>query len=786
MYSIFAATLVVVLAFTGASARAAQPATQAASAATAPADDPRDLALLQRMTLQEKVNQLIMFGHGSATGPDNAGRPTNKTLDEFVREGIGSVMSSAPTGHAKFANRLQRIAVTESRLGIPIVFATDIIHGFWTTFPVPLGMAATWDPDDARTMGRISGLEGYAGGERWTFAPMLDHPADPRWGRVVETFGEAPLLASDYGVGVIQGFHGALKDQPGVTAPYELGVATCAKHFLGYGAVQGGKDYAYVDLSERTWREFHLPTFAAAIKAGVPTIMPAFTTGPGGVPMTANKRVLQDLARDELGFRGVYVSDYAAITELRYHGVAADNLEAAVKALRDGSLSVDMEDGVYWAQLKRAVESGRLPVDLVDREVLRVLAFKRRLGFFENPYFPENLEARVRLAPAHRAAALAIARKSIVLLKNDADLLPLEGKRRILVTGPLADSREDLLGAWAGLGEPGAVIGVLQGIREKAAERGRAQGTIDVVYSEGGRIDEDGKSQSGDEERIARAVALARDRDVIIAVVGERASMTGEARNRTRLDLPGLQQQLVDALAATGKPVVVVLLTGRPLAVPELVDRSHALVHAFFPGIEGGHAIADILFGDYNPGGKEPITWPRSVGQLPIHHYDRPNGRPNLPERGEYGARWMDEVDGPLFPFGYGLSYSRFALDALEVPQSVRVGDDVVIRVRVANAGQRDGDETPQLYVRPRVASTVNGLRLQGYRRVHVEAGQSRVVEFRVPSSRLAIYDPLDQLRVEPGVYEVRVGLDAASGIAGSFRLCERSAAACSPVDARP
>lgn len=723
------------------------------------------------MTLEEKVNQLVMFGHGAATGPDNAGRPPEKKLEEFVREGIGSVMSSNLTGHAKFANRLQRIAVKESRLGVPIVFATDIIHGFWTTFPVPLGMAATWDPQDAHTMARISGLEGYAGGERWTFAPMLDHPSDPRWGRVVETFGEAPLLASDYGVAVIQGFHGSLKDQPGVTAPYELGVATCAKHFLGYGAVQGGKDYAYVDLSERTWREFHLPTFAAAIKAGVPSIMPAFTTGPGGVPMTANKRVLRDLTRDQLGFDGVYVSDYAAITEMRYHGVAGDDLEAAVKALRDGSLTVDMEDGVYWAQLKRAVQSGQLSEVLVDREVLRVLAFKRRLGLFENPYFPEDLEARVRLAPAHRAAALAIARKSIVLLKNDANLLPLEGKRRILVTGPLADSRADLLGAWAGLGQPDDVIAVLQGIREQAAKRSGTQATIDVVYSEGSRIDDNGKAQPGDQERIARAVALAKDRDVIIAVVGERAGMTGEARNRTRLDLPGMQQQLVDALLATGKPVVVVLLTGRPLAVPELVDRSHALIHAFFPGIEGGHAIADVLFGDFNPGGKEPITWPRSVGQLPIHHYDRPNGRPNLPERGDYKAHWMDEVDAPLFAFGYGLSYSRFALDSLEVPESVRVGDDVVIRVRVANVGKRDGDETPQLYIRPRVASTVNGLRLQGYRRVQVPAGQSRVVEFRFPASRLAIYDPEDKLRLEPGVYEVRVGLDAASGIAGSFRL---------------
>jgi beta-glucosidase len=739
--------------------------------ADAPAADPRDLALLRRMTLREKVNQLMQFSAGPATGPDSAGRPRGRSLEDLAREGIGSFMWF--TRGAGDINRMQRIAVTESRLGIPIVFAMDIIHGYWTTFPVPLGIAATWDAEDARTVARIGGLEGYAAGQRWTFAPMVDHPVDPRWGRVVETYGEAPLLASDMGVATIGGFHGSLADQPGIAAPRDFGVATCLKHLVGYGAVQGGKDYAWVDLSERTMRELHLPPFAAGIAAGAPAIMPAFTTGPGGVPMTANRRVLQDIVRRELGFDGIFVSDYAAVTEMRLHGTAADDLDAAVAALRDGTVTMDMEDGVYYAQLPRAVESGAIDVARIDREVLRVLAFKRRLGLWRHPYVPEDLEQRVALAPAHRAAALEVARRGVVLMKNDAALLPLEGRRRILVVGPLADSPDDMLGSWRALGRAKDSVSVLQGIRESAGRRGHA---IEVSHSQGCTLDEDGNGDPTDAALIRQAAARARRADVVVAVVGERASMSGEAKNRSRLDLPGRQQELVDALVATGKPVVVVLLSGRALAVPELVEQAGALVHSFFPGLEGGRALADVLFGDHNPGGKQPVTWPRSVGQLPIHHYDRPNGRPNTAARDDYKARWLDEVDTPLFPFGHGLSYSRFRLDSLELPRRAAADAVIAIRVRLTNTGDREGDQTPQLYIRPRVASTVTGARLQGYRRVRLRPGESKVVEFVLPAARLAIYDPDDRLVVEPGVYEVLVGLDSSQGLRGTFQVGERRA----------
>ncbi|MEO8017967.1 MAG: glycoside hydrolase family 3 N-terminal domain-containing protein [Pseudomonadota bacterium] len=729
--------------------------------------DARDVALLARMTLPEKINQLMLLSKGTMTGPDSAGRP-NKSAEELAREGIGFQMAAFEWSTAD-ANRIQRIAVKESRLGIPVVFATDIIHGYWTVFPVPLGLAATFDPADARVVAGIAGLEGYSHGQRWTFAPMVDHPVDPRWGRVVETFGESPLVSSDYAVATIHGFHQSLAGLPGNPAPADFGVASCLKHYLGYGAVQGGKDYAYVDLTERTIRELHLPPFAAGVAAGAPSVMPAFTTGPGGVPMSANKHMLQDVLRGELGFNGLLVSDYAGITEMRNHGTAADDLEAAVQALRNGTMTVDMEDGVYYAQLERAVKTGRVRVAEIDREVLRALAFKRRLGLFEKPYVPEDLQQRVQLSKENRAAAREVARKSIVLLANDAHLLPLAPTaKRILVTGPLADAQNDLLGPWHARGNPKDVVSVLQAIRERAAS---ASGAIVVSYAEGTGLDSRGKAADGDDARIAAAVASAQNNDLIVAVVGERESMSGEAMNRAHLDLPGKQQSLVDALLGTGKPVVVVLITGRALAVPLLAEHAGALVHAFFPGTEGGHALADVLFGDYNPGGKESMTWPRNVGQLPIHHYDRPNGRPNIPERGDYKAHWLDEPDAPLFPFGFGLSYSRFSLDGLQIPTSIAAGKDLTIKVRVANSGSRDGDEVPQLYVRPRVAGAVTGKKLVAYRRVHLRAGESQIVEFKVPAKELAIIGADNRPVLERGVYEVMLGTDSSQGLNGTFTI---------------
>jgi len=762
---VIATLLVAALALPVARADAPTTAPVAAPSAAASPADPRDAALLARMTLQEKVNQLMLLSKGTMTGPDSAGRPS-LSAEELARAGIGFQMSAFEFS-AKDINRIQRIAVKESRLGIPVVFATDIIHGYWTIFPVPLGLAATFDANDARTAARIAGLEGYSHGQRWTFAPMVDHPFDPRWGRVVETFGESPQVSSDYAVATIEGFHRSLADLPGSPAPKDFGIASCLKHYLGYGLSQGGKDYAYVDISEHAMREFHLPPFAAGVAAGAPSVMPAFTTGPGGVPMSANRYLLQQVLRGELGFNGVLVSDYAGITEMRSHGTVADDLDAAVKALRDGTMTVDMEDGVYYAQLAHAVNQGLVRIEDVDREVLRALAFKRRLGLFEKPYVPEDLEKKVRLSKEHRAAAREIARKSIVLLKNTG-LLPLDGARRILVVGPLAQATADLLGPWHARGDGKDVVTVLAALKERAAA---GKNGVTIEFAEGAALDDRGNAPGGDDARIAAAVAAAAKSDLVIAVVGERERQSGEANNRSRLDLPGNQPALIDALAATGKPVVTVLLTGRALAVPTLVERSGALVHAFFPGVEGGHAISDVLFGDYNPGGKQPVTWPRSVGQLPIHFYDPPNGRPNIPERGDYKAHYLDESDAPLFDFGFGLSYSRFTLEALELPARLDATGTLTVRARLTNTSDRAGDEVPQLYIRKRVASTVNGKRLQAWQRVHLAARETRTIELRVPAKRLALLDPDDRWTLEPGVYEVTLGTSSQGGLTGTFEL---------------
>jgi beta-glucosidase len=744
------------------------------------APDPRDVALVQRMTLQEKINQLMLLSKGTMTGPDSAGRP-NISAEELARTGAGFQMSAFEFSAADI-NRIQKIAVQESRLGIPVVFATDIIHGYWTVFPVPLGLAATWDPNDARRTAAIGGLEGYSHGQRWTFAPMVDHPADPRWGRVVETFGESPLVSSDYGVATIQGFHRSLAGLPGKPAPADFGVASCLKHYLGYGSVQGGKDYAYVDLSERAIREFHLPPYIAGVQAGAPSVMPAFTTGTGGVPMSANKHLLQDVLRGELGFDGVLVSDYAGITEMRNHGTAGDDLEAAVQALRDGTMTVDMEDGVYFAQLARAVSAGRITIPEIDREVLRALAFKRKLGLFENPYVPENLEKEVRVSAAHRAAALDVARKSVVLLKNDG-ALPLGDKaRKILVTGPLADATADLLGPWHARGRAEDAVSVLAALKARAL---RGAKPVTIEYREGTKLDARGLAIPGEQGTISAAVAAARQSDVVIAVVGEREAQSGEAKNRAHLDLPGRQQALVDALVGTGKPVVVVLLTGRALAVPELLAKPNAVVHAFFPGIEGGPALASVLFGDFNPGGKEPVTWPRSVGQLPIHHYDPPNGRPNIPERGDYKAQWLDEPDEPLVPFGFGLSYTTFAYSSLDVPAELGRDEALTIRVRVANTGTRDGDEVVQVYARPQVSRAATGKRLIAYRRVAVRKGESIAVEFKLAPAALATLDPENRWTVSPGRHELLVGGSSTRGLAGLLTVVDTPRAVRRTANAR-
>ena len=588
---------------------------------------------------------------------------------------------------------------------------------------------------------------------------------------MVETFGESPLVSSDYAAATVRGFHGSLAQLPGKPAPADFGVASCLKHYLGYGAVQGGKDYAYVDLTERSIREFHLPPFAAGVAAGAPSVMPAFTTGPGGVPMSANKRMLQDVLRGELGFNGVLVSDYAGITEMRNHGTAADDLEAAVQALRDGTMTVDMEDGVYYAQLARAVTGrpsarrrnrsrspARAGVQTPSRPVREALCSRR----------PREARAGVRrrIAPPRarsRASPSCCSRTTRSCCRSRA--------KRILVTGPLADAREDLLGPWHARGEAKDVVSVLAGIRERAASGKNAVNG----HLCGRRADSTAKAKRSmaTTQRIAAAVSEARNSDLIIAVVGERES---HERRSEKSRAPRSARQPAGARRCAGRHRQARGRRAHHRARPRRARRwsrqSGALVHAFFPGIEGGRALADVLFGDYNPGGKEPVTWPRSVGQLPIHHYDPPNGRPNIPERGDYKAHWLDEPDEPLFAFGFGLSYTRFDLTALELPAAHRP------------RGHADGPRTPDQPRQPRRRRSAAALhpaarRARGDRQTTAgiparASGGGRVARHRVHAAR---EEPRGARRAgslgssQSGIYEVTLGTSAQGGLTGTFEL---------------
>src|SRR5438105_1267408 len=494
-------------------------------------------------------------------------------------------------------NELQRTALT-SRLKIPLLIGYDVIHGYRTTFPIPLAIAATWDPGLAEESARIAATEARAAGIHWTFAPMVDIARDPRWGRIAEGAGEDPFLGSAMAAGYVRGFHGG-------------GLLACAKHFAAYGAAEGGRDYDAADMSERKLREVYLPPFKAAVDAGVDTIMSAFDAV-NGVPSSANRHLLIEILRDEWKFRGFVVTDYAAVEQLMHHGIAATPREAAAKALAAG-VDMDMIDRAF----------ATLPASRrVDQAVRRILRTKFRAGLFDKPFTDES-----QTIPLNRAAARRIAQRSIVLLKNEGNVLPLKKSARVALVGPLADSKEDMLGPWAG--------------------RGAAEDVVSVAAAAPGRSE------------IA-------DADVIVAVLGETREMSGEASSRSSLDLPGDQQKLLESLVATGKPVVLVVMSGRPLSIAWAAEHVPAIVQAWFLGIEGGNAIADVLFGDVNPSGKLPVTVPRSVGQVPIYYSRLPTGRPGNPQD-KYTNKYLDLPLGPLYPFGFGLSYTRFEYSDLRV-----------------------------------------------------------------------------------------------------------------------
>ena len=693
-------------------------------------------ALLAAMTLEEKIGQLTMATADRAvTGP-----VLSSDVDAGIRAGrIGGMLN---LWGAEPARAIQRMAVEESRLGVPLLLGFDVVHGHRTIFPIPLAEAAAFDPVLWERTARQAALEAAEDGLAITFAPMLDIARDPRWGRIAEGPGEDPWLASRFAEAKVRGFQGSDLAAAG-------SIAATAKHFCAYGAATAGLDYASVDVSERLLHEVYLPPFQAAVAAGCAAIMPGFNDI-AGVPMTANVALLRDWLRGRTGFDGVVISDYNAIAELVRHGVAGDLVEAAALALKAG-VDIDMVSGAYSRGLGGALQRGLVELAQIDAAASRVLALKQRLGLFDDPYrrgAPAAPRNAAQLA-APRELAREAARRAIVVLTNSGVLPLAAGLRRIAVIGPLAKARTDMRGSWSAAGEPDDPVTILEGLRAALPDR-------EIVFAEGVGID--GTAVEG----IAEAVAACRSADAIVMCLGEAAAMSGEAASRANPDLPGRQRLLAEAALDSGKPVVALLSSGRPLIAPWLMARAGAVVAAWFLGSEAGHAIADVVTGQFNPTGHLPVTWPRDIGQAPIYYAARPSGRPADPDD-HFTSKYLDMPVEPQFPFGHGLSYGRLRLENLCVSaQTFRAGDDILASVDVINEGTLASQASVFLFVRDVVASIARPLlELKGVAKIGLAPGERGVARLPVPAAAFAFPRGDFQPAIEPGRFEISVGLSA-------------------------
>lgn len=705
------------------------------AAAARPSVEARVESLLKRMTLDEKLGQL-----------QQAGGPIEGSPELAMLARTGKIGSTLNVRGPKAVNALQRAAVEGTRLGIPLLFGFDVVHGYRTVFPIPLAMAASWDPSVAESAARLSAREAALDGLRWTFAPMVDIARDPRWGRVAEGAGEDPFLGSAMARAYVRGFQGL---DP--SAPDSL--AACAKHWVGYGAAEAGRDYNTTEISERTLREIYFPPFKAAVDAGALTFMSAFNDL-NGVPASANALTLTKVLRGEWGFTGLVVSDWDSVAQLIAHGVAADGREAARRALSAG-VDMEMNSRLYFQELPKLVKDGRVPLKVVDEAVRRILRVKVKLGLFERPYADESRAPGAPDAAARRAARDAAVR-SLVLLKNDGGVLPLsKDVKELAVIGPLAADGAAVLGSWYGDGRSTEATTVLAGLR--AALPGAR-----VVFSTGCPVTGDSAAD------FAGALAAARSADAVVLVLGEAGDMSGEASSRAFLDLPGRQLDLAKAVLAAGRPTVVVLLNGRPLTIADLASRAPAILEAWQPGTEGGSAIAAVLLGDASPGGKLPITFPRTVGQVPLYYNHKNTGRPPL-EAEHYTSKYLDVPVTPLFRFGHGLSYADSRLSGLKVAHGA--GGRYGVGVDVENVGARSGEEVVQLYVRRAAASVTRPVaELKGFRRLTLEPGEKRRVEFELGPRELGFHGLDMTFAVEPGEFDIMVGTDSAPGLSARAR----------------
>ena len=680
--------------------------------------------LLRRMTLEEKVGQMCQYSGFS------------DAFESLVKE--GKVSSFLNVQGAENSNRIQKIAVEESRLGIPLIFGLDVIHGYSTIFPIPLGWASSWDPDMVKKAASIAAKEASADGVHWTFAPMVDIARDPRWGRIAEGAGEDPFLGSAMARALVEGYQGTDLADPET-------IVACPKHYVAYGGAEGGRDYNTVDISDRVLREIYLPPFKAAVKAGAGTIMSAFNDL-SGVPASANPYTLTTILRKEWGFEGFAVSDWNSVGELINHGIAGTPAEAAKEAV-DAGVDMDMCGDIYQRSLVQLVKEGWISEKTVNEAVRRILRIKFKLGLFEHPYVDPNRARTVIQSKEHLEVALELARRSIVLLKNEEGLLPLRKDiGSIAVIGPLADNHNEPLGSWSCVGNPKDVVTVLEGVKSRASLN------TNVLYAKGCEIE--GTSTEGFEDAINKV----KKSDVAIVVVGESRDMSGEAASRVSLDLPGVQEELVKAVYETGVPVIEVLMNGRPLSISWSAEHVSAILEAWFLGVQAGNAIADVIFGNYNPSGKLPVTFPRTVGQVPIHYNHKNTGRP--PTAVKWTSKYIDAPHTPLFPFGHGLSYTKFEYSNLQINSKGKgAAQRVEVSVDVKNVGDCKGDEIIQLYLRDVVASVTRPVKeLKGFKGITLEPGEKKTVKFTLTLENLSFIGRDMRRIVEPGTFMVMAG----------------------------
>ena len=716
--------------------------------------------LLGRMTLEEKIGQMSQVA---------LNEPQPVTPEEQVRAGrVGSFLFITDAAHI---NKLQHVAVEESRLHIPLIFGFDVIHGFRTIYPVPLALAASWDPETAEHAQHMAAREARAAGINWTFAPMVDIARDPRWGRIMEGAGEDPYLGARMAEAQVHGFQGEHLDATD-------NLLACVKHFAGYGAAVGGRDYEESNISDEQLWNVYLPPFEAAVRAGAGSLMTAYMDL-NGVPAAGNNFLLHDVLRDAWHFQGFVVSDWAAVESLTTHGFAADRQDAAVRAVNAG-VDMEMTSHVYRDDLTAALKDGRVQQATIDESVRRILTMKYRLGLFRNPYVAVERSAGQMVTPEQRSASRLAAERSAVLLRNESNLLPLKAAGTIAVVGPLADSKADIMGSWSLAGHPEDSVTVLEGMRHYA----QAHPGLKIVSTAGVEIERGQPSifdpqfsspkpkLKTDVERDAeftRAIDLVKSSDLAVLVLGESQDMSGERASRSTLTLPGREQQLLEVAVATGKPIALVLLNGRPLDITWASSHVPAILEAWYPGTEGGNAIADLLFGDAVPGGKLPVVWPRSVGQEPLYYAKNLTQIPEAPD-----TRYWNDSSAPLYPFGYGLSYSSFTTGHLQTSASTMTSSgSIAVTCDVTNTGQRTADEVVQVYTHQRAGSASRPVReLKGFRRVTLKPGEHQTVSITLDARELAFWSPQTHKRsVEPGGFDLWVGNDETAAAHTTFTV---------------